>query len=59
MRNPIFIAVLLPAVFAAKAQTRDITGLWEGKVNPGVVLRQNALQYNSSLDRRTKGRDRL
>jgi dienelactone hydrolase len=39
MKNKIFIAPLLFITFTAKAQTQNISGIWEGKLNVGVELR--------------------
>ena len=39
MKSKIFIIVLLLATITANAQTKDISGIWEGKLNVGVELR--------------------
>src|SRR4029078_8671905 len=39
MKRKIFIIILLLATITANAQTKDISGIWEGKLNVGVELR--------------------
>ena len=39
MKSKIFIIVLLLATITANAQIKDISGIWEGKLNVGVELR--------------------
>jgi uncharacterized protein len=39
MKTAIFFIVLLMFALASKAQTKDIAGLWEGKLNLGIELR--------------------
>jgi pimeloyl-ACP methyl ester carboxylesterase len=49
MKSKIFIAVLLLATLNAKAQTKDVSGIWEGKLNVGVELRL-VFHFNKNND---------
>jgi hypothetical protein len=49
MRTIILIIAILGIEFGSFAQTKDITGLWEGKLNVGVELRI-VFQFTKNAD---------